>query len=106
MDLIDAFIVLSSNRNLLLTILFLLITAFGLFFATHSLPFRKRNRVAVFLGMASLVLLLLAVLLLMNTLGTREKPEEGTGEQLESIDFPELQEEMRRSRTANRSSSE
>ncbi len=34
MDLIDAFIVLGSDRNRLLAVLFLLITAFGLFVAT------------------------------------------------------------------------
>ena len=106
MDLIDAFIVLSSDRNRLLALLFLLVTAFGLFFATRSLPFRRRKRVAVFMNLTSLGLLLLAALLLMNTLGTKEKPEEGAWEQLESIDFPELQEEMRRGQTANGSSSE
>lgn len=120
MDLIDAFIVLGSDRNRLLAVLFLLITAFGLFVATlyltrenfrwrlvfgRSLPFNWK-RIAVFMNLTSLGLLLLVALLLMNTLGTKEKPEEGAWEQLESIDFPELQEEMRRGQTANGSSSE
>jgi|GEM_PF-2912028 len=82
MDLIDAFIVLGSDRNLLVTLLFLLITAFGLFIATlylprenarwrllsgRSLPFHWK-RVAVILSLTSLGLLLLAALLLMNAL--------------------------------------
>ena len=120
MDLIDAFILLGSDRKLLLAVLFLLITAFGLFVATlyltrenafwrgffgRSLPFHWK-RVAVILSLTSLGLLLLAVLLLKNALGPTEKPEEGAWEQLESIDIPELQEEMRRGRKANGSSSE
>lgn len=120
MDLIDAFIVLGSDRNRLLVVLFLLITAFGLFVATlylsrenalwrgllgHSLPFHWK-RVAVILSLTSLGLLLLAVLLLKNALGPTAKPEEGAWEQLESIDIPELEEEMRRDRDASSSSSE
>jgi hypothetical protein len=120
MDLIDAFILLGSDRNLLVKLLVLLITAFGLFVATlyltkenalwrgflgRSLPFHWK-RVAVFMSLTSLGLLLLAALLLMNTLGPKEKPEEAAWEQLESIDLPELQEEMRRGRNENRSSSE
>jgi hypothetical protein len=120
MDLIDVFILLGSDRNHLLALLFLLITAFGLFVATLYLTrenvrwrfFLGRpclfhwKRVAVFLSLTRLGLLLLAALLLMNTLGPKEKPEEGAREQLESIDFPELQEEMRRGRNANGSSYE
>lgn len=120
MDLIDAFIVLGSDRTRLLALLFLLITAFGLFVATlylarenvhwrfffgRSLPFHWK-RVTVILSLTSLGLLLLAVLLLKNAQGPTEKPEEGARGQLESIDFPELEEEMRRGRDANRSLSE
>lgn len=97
MDLIDVFILLGSDRNRLLALLFLLITAFGLFVATLYLT-RENVRWRFFLGRP--------LLLLMNTLGPKEKPEEGAREQLESIDFPELQEEMRRGRNANGSSSE
>jgi hypothetical protein len=96
MDLIDVFILLGSDRNHLLALLFLLITAFGLFVATLYLT-RENVRWRFFLGRS---------LLLMNTLGPKEKPEEGAREQLESIDFPELQEEMRRGRNANGSSYE
>lgn len=96
MDLIDVFILLGSDRNHLLALLFLLITAFGLFVATLYLT-RENVRWRFFLGRS---------LLLMNTLGPKEKPEEGAREQLESIDFPELQEEIRRGRNANGSSYE
>jgi hypothetical protein len=120
MDLIDAFILLGSDRKLLLAVLFLLITAFGLFVATlyltrenafwrgffgHSLPFHWK-RVAVILSLTSLGLLLLAAQLLKNALGPTAMPEEGAREQLESIDLPELEEEMRRGRDANRFPSE
>ncbi len=67
MDLIDVFILLGSDRNHLLALLFLLITAFGLFVATLYLT-RENVRWRFFLGRS---------LLLMNTLGPKEKPEEG-----------------------------